>query len=215
MCVACRGAPLIPLLSWLTPPLPHRPAGQPQRVVGARKDCGGAAPPRRLLEGEREQSAECLDVTAMVVRYPGAGGCRGAALLNCLLDGDLVCWEARLVGSRVYAVGFRARPATCRCRAQRHAAAGPSGMLSLLVPHTLHVPCPPPLCRRRRARPATCCSWTLLWTATSACWWSAWTRGPCRVRGESCHMRRSAVECCGAGTRLNATATPLPSMLCA
>lgn len=28
-------------------------------------------------------------------------------------------------------------------------------------------------------------------------------------------MRRSAVECCGAGTRLNATATPLPSMLCA
>lgn len=57
----------------------------------------------------------------MVARYPGAGGCRGAALLNCLLDGELVCWEARLVGSRVYAVGFRARPATCRCRAQRHA----------------------------------------------------------------------------------------------
>ena len=56
---SCCSAPstsgtLLPCLA-----LTRRHAGQPQRVVGARKDCGGAAPPEGILAGEARACVLC------------------------------------------------------------------------------------------------------------------------------------------------------------
>lgn len=125
---------------------PARPAGQPQRLVGARQDAGAAAPPEALLAGGQVQGRR---PPCPCVRMPtGARPPAAATACSCCLDAAPAPRRAQPCASHTLVTPYLLTP-NCPSHHQH--------------PH------------RRPAAAVTCCCLTLHSSRGCACWWSART----------------------------------------